>query len=223
MTRTDTPYRWKVYICDDDEGVRRSLSLLLSESGYANQCFESGEEFLAQCNRGMRGCVVLDLRMPGMDGLEVQQELLARGITLPVIMVTAHGDVSATRAALLAGAVDFIEKPFDEQHLLGSIERALERERTERERTDRVEAFAACVQRLSEREREILDSVVEGMHNREIAVKLGISPRTVEVYKARMMSKLRVQRIPELMRAVLECAEAGKLPAPAADTKALAS
>jgi len=202
-----------VYLVDDDEAVRRSLALLLSESGYGTESFESGEAFLAACDRSWRGCAVLDMRMPGLDGLAVQQELVRKQILLPVVVLTAYGDVGTTRAALMAGAVDFIEKPVDENHLLAAISRAYERESTERERADRVEEFARCVERLSDREREILEYVVNGRHNREIAVDLGISPRTVEVYKSRMMYKLRVERIPELMRMVLECGE-GRIGAP---------
>ena len=152
-----------VFIVDDDAGVRDSLAMLLELKGFPTRTFADAESFLAEYRPEWPGCLVLDLRMPGMSGLELQADLARRGAPLPVIIVTAHGDVATTRSALKGGAVDFIEKPIDDEAL-----------------------------------------VAEGRHNREIAAALGISPRTVEVYKARMMEKLQVHRVPDLVRLVLE-------------------
>ncbi|HUH95327.1 MAG TPA: response regulator [Casimicrobiaceae bacterium] len=193
-----------VFIVDDDHAVRDSLALLLGLRGYATASFDSGEALLADIAPDARGCVLLDLRLTGMDGLRVQTELGARGIHLPVIILTAHGDVPAARAALKAGAFDFLEKPVDDSAMLATIDAALASEARARTRTDRRAALRARVARLTQREREVLNLVVRGQHNREIAATLGISPRTVEVYKARLMDKLHVERLPDLIRLALD-------------------
>lgn len=196
-----------VFIVDDDNAVRDSLALLLGLRGYATANFESGEALLGGVAPDARGCILLDLRMPGIDGLRVQTELAARGIHLPVIILTAHGDVPAARAALKAGAFDFLEKPVDDSAMLATIDAALASEAQARTRMDRLIALRARVARLTQREREVLDLVVRGRHNREIAAALGISPRTVEVYKARLMEKLQVARLPDLIRLALDLRE----------------
>ncbi len=193
-----------VFIVDDDDAVRDSLTLLLGLRGYATRSFAGGEEFLAAIHPHSRGCVLLDLRMPGVDGLSVQAELPARGISLPVVILTAHGDVANARAALKAGAFDFLEKPIDDALLNTTIEAALARDAETRVEADRQVAPRNQVARLTPREYQVLQLVVNGRHNREIAVELGISPRTVEVYKARVMDKLQVDRLPELIRLALE-------------------
>ena len=193
-----------VFIVDDDAGVRDSLAMLLELKGFRTRTFAAAEAFLAEYRPEWPGCLVLDLRMPGMSGLELQADLARRGAPLPVIIVTAHGDVATTRSALKGGAVDFIEKPIDDEALVAAIAAALDRDARERERAQAAAGAAERFARLTEREREVLALVAEGRHNREIAVALGISPRTVEVYKARMMEKLQVRRVPDLVRLVLE-------------------
>ena len=193
-----------VFIVDDDPGVRDSLAMLLELKGFHTRTYESAEQFLERYRPVWPGCLVLDLRMTGMGGLELQAELARRGASLPIIIVTAHGDVATARAALKAGAVDFIEKPIDDEALVGAITGALERDARSRERSAAQAGTAERLGRLTAREREVLDMVVEGKHNREIAAALEISPRTVEVYKSRLMEKLQVRRVPELVRLVLE-------------------
>jgi len=199
-----------VFIVDDDHSVRDSLSLLLGLRGYATRSWASGDEFLAAVDAHMRGCVLLDYRMPGKNGLVVQAELAARGVDLPVIMLTAHGDAATARAALKAGAFDFLEKPFDEPLLIDTINSALARDAEGQARKEQRSMLEGRLARLTPREREVLELVVQGRHNREIAAKLGISPRTVEVYKARIMDKLQVARLPELLRLALTFEIGGK-------------
>jgi RNA polymerase sigma factor (sigma-70 family) len=193
-----------VFIVDDDAAVRDSLAMLLDLKGFRTRQFASAEAFLAEYRPAAPGCVVLDLRMPGMSGVELQAELTARDAKLPVIVITAHGDVATTRAALKGGAIDFIEKPVDDEALVAAITAALDRDAREREQAQAAASVAERLARLTDREREVLARVADGKHNREIAAELGISPRTVEVYKARMMEKLQVRRLPELVRLVLE-------------------
>ena len=193
-----------VFIVDDDAGVRDSLAMLLELKGFRTRTFAAAEAFLAEYRPEWPGCLVLDLRMPGMSGLELQADLARRGSVLPVIIITAHGDVATTRSALKGGAVDFIEKPIDDEALVTAIAAAFDRDARGRERAQAAAGAAERLARLTGREREVLALVAEGRHNREIAVALGISPRTVEVYKARMMEKLQVRRVPDLIRLVLE-------------------
>jgi FixJ family two-component response regulator len=193
-----------VFIVDDDAGVRDSLAMLLELKGFHTRTFAAAEAFLAEYRPEWPGCLVLDLRMSGMSGLELQADLARRGTALPVIIVTAHGDVATTRSALRGGAVDFIEKPIDDTVLVAAVTAALDRDARERVQARTAAGVAERLARLTGREREVLTLVAEGRHNREIAVALGISPRTVEVYKARMMEKLQVRRVPDLVRLVLD-------------------
>jgi RNA polymerase sigma factor (sigma-70 family) len=201
-----TPARSRplVAIVDDDEPVRDSLALLLRLHGFDVQSFASGDDLVAWAGTQPVDCVLLDLRMPGMSGLDVQAALASRGLDYPIIVLTAHGDVATTRTALKAGAFDFIEKPFDDALLLRAIHAASEASEKRRAREVRDARFAQSLARLTPREREVLDHVLAGRHNREIAALLGISPRTVEVYKARLMDKLHVDRLPDLIRLALE-------------------
>jgi RNA polymerase sigma factor (sigma-70 family) len=192
--------RPEVTIVDDDAGVRDSLSLLLGLHGYAVRTFASGEALLEAVRNEWRGCLLVDLRMPGMDGLALQATLKERNVGLPVIILTAHGDAGNARAALKAGAFDFLEKPVDDTLLIEMIEAATRVEaETHAASTERAQVERR-MQRLTPRERQVFDLVVAGRHNREIAASLAISPRTVEVYKARMMDKLQVDRLPDLIR-----------------------
>jgi RNA polymerase sigma factor (sigma-70 family) len=203
-----------VFIVDDDTAVRDSLALLFELKGLRTRAFDSAEAFLARYRPEWPGCLVLDLRMPGMSGIELQAELARRGIALPVIIITAHGDVATTRAALKGGAVDFIEKPIDDEALLAAVRGALDRDARERAQALAASSVAERMARLTGREREVLALVAEGKHNREIAAALGISPRTVEVYKARLMEKLQVRRVPDLIRLVLDAQRGGNDIAP---------
>lgn len=192
-----------VFIVDDDDAVRDSLALLLGLRGYATDSFARGEDFLSAVDSSASGCILLDLRLPGIDGLAVQTELAAREIHLPIIMLTAHGDAATARTALKSGAFDFLEKPIDDAALSSIIEAALARDHDARDHAGRRAAWQGKLARLTPREREVLDFVIQGRHNREIAVALGISPRTIEVYKARIMDKLQVDRLPDLIRIAL--------------------
>jgi RNA polymerase sigma factor (sigma-70 family) len=197
--------RQSVYIVDDDDGVRDSLVLLLRLNGYAPLPFASGEEFLEAIETGPSdGIALLDLRMPGMSGAQVQSELRARKRQIPVIVLTAHGDASSARNALKAGAFDFIEKPVDDVLLIATIEAAAADARVTRVASERRAEVRHRLGRLTPREREVMRMTVSGSHNREIARELGISPRTVEVYKARMMEKLGVDRLPDLIRLAMD-------------------
>lgn len=186
----DPLHRRTVFIVDDDPAVRDSLSLLLSLRGYPTAVFGRAEDFLRVVAPDWHGCVVADIRMPGMDGLQMQQHLQALAPHLPVIIITAHGDIAAARQAFKASAVDFFEKPFDDDLLVAAIERAL---------ADAPPAPAA-LPTLSSREREVMALVVEGCDNRQIGERLGISFRTVEVHKGRLMSKLGARNLAELIR-----------------------
>jgi len=192
--------RLTVFIVDDDPSIRDSLALMLGIAGYRTSLFADAEAFLAACGPGLSGCLVADLRLPGKSGLELQAELLARGVRLPVVIITAHGDVPAARAAFHAQAVDFLEKPFDQKQLCGAIDAAfaIEEKRIEREETRR--ADGEMLARLTPREREVLDAVAQGLHAKEIAAALRISPRTVEVHKTRIMEKLGARNVAELVR-----------------------
>lgn len=193
-----------VAIVDDDAAVRDSLALLLRLRGFDVRGFASGGSFLEWAGTQAVDCVLLDLRMNGLSGLDVQAALARRGLDYPIIVLTAHGDVATTRTALKAGAFDFIEKPFDDELLLQAIAAASEAGAAKRSRAEREGHFAQDLGRLTPRERQVLDHVLAGRHNREIAALLGISPRTVEVYKARLMDKLHVDRLPDLIRLALD-------------------
>lgn len=189
-----------VYIVDDDAAVRDSLSLLLSLRGYRTATFACAEDFLAAVEPAWAGCLVADIRMPGMSGLALQEALARRGIALPVVIITAHGDVESARAAFKSNAVDFLEKPFDEAGPVLAVEAAFERERR-RLANEHVERRRdAGLAGLSPREREVMDLLVQGLHNREVAERLAISPRTVEVHKARIMAKLGARGLADLIR-----------------------
>ena len=189
-----------VAIVDDDPGVRDSLTVLLNASGYQTREFASAEAFLREPLEGNPACVIVDLRLPGIDGLTLQAEMGRRGLVLPVIVVTAHGDVASARQALRNGAVDFLEKPIDNDELLTAVRNAIEgRDRAQLERAADARA-TLLLGSLTQREREVYDRIVRGMHNREIAVDLGISPRTVEVHRARVMAKLKARRLADLLR-----------------------
>ncbi len=192
-----------VHVIDDDVDVRQSLAFLLSTAGFAVRVHESAVAFLAALATVQDGCIVTDIRMPDMDGLELQRRLRENGIGLPVIVMTGHADVALAVAAMKAGAVDFIEKPFDDKVLLGAIQSALTRHARDAEGKARRAEIRARLDLLSAREREVLDGLVAGKPNKIIAHDLGISARTVEVYRANEMTKKRADSLSELVRMVL--------------------
>jgi len=192
-----------VFIVEDDAAVRDSLGLLLGLQGFRTQSFGCAEDFLRIYQPSWAGCLLLDVRMPGMNGLELQESLRRQGLALPVIIMTAHGDITTVRTALKSGAVDFLEKPVDPAALLAAVRAALDADAARRRAGMEAEGARQRLSVLTARERQVMELVAKGCHNREIAETLGISPRTVEVHKARVMEKLQVQSVPELVRIVL--------------------
>ena len=193
-------FRPVVHVVDDDPGVRRSLGLWLGFRNLAVREHESAEPFLAAIDAGDHGCAIVDVRLGGMDGLQLQARMAERGIALPLIFLTGHGDVPTARAALKAGAFDFLEKPVDNERLVALVEAALRSDEHRWEAAQQAGRVQERLARLTPREREVMERVVAGRHNREIAAEMGISARTVEVYKARLMDKLDVRRIADLVR-----------------------
>ena len=200
MIATDMLESGTVFLIDDDPSVRDSLSLLLSLKGVRTQLFANAESFIEAFGPDWGGCVLTDLRMPGMNGLELQSALRARHIELPVVVLTAHGDVATARAALKNGAFDFLEKPIDDVLLLEVLGNALRADHERRAAATTRASVNARLERLTGREREILALITAGHQNREVAAQLGISPRTVEVHKARIMEKLECHSLAELIR-----------------------
>ncbi|HZX84082.1 MAG TPA: response regulator FixJ [Reyranella sp.] len=192
-----------VHIIDDDADVRQSLAFLLSAAGFAVRVHDSAVAFLKVLPEVKDGCVVTDVRMPGIDGLELQRRLREFEQRLPVIVMTGHGDVPLAVEAMKAGAVDFIEKPFDDEVMLSAIRAALTRHTNDRERNAQAAAIQERIARLSDREREVLERLVAGKANKVIAYELGISPRTVEVYRANVMTKMQADSLSELVRMAL--------------------
>jgi two-component system response regulator FixJ len=189
-----------VHLVDDDEAIRRSVGFMLKTSGFHVRSYESGVELLKSASNLEPGCILLDIRMPGMDGLEVQTALKGKGIGLPVIIMTGHGDVTLAVQAMKAGAVDFIEKPFEKAVLLSAIEHGVERLKRSTADVERADEAAVRLQALTPREREVLDGLAKGLPNKTIAYDLGISPRTVEIHRANVMSKLDVKSLSEALR-----------------------
>jgi two-component system response regulator FixJ len=192
-----------VHVIDDDAEVRQSLAFLLSSAGLAVQVHDSAVAFLEGLPGLPGGCVVTDIRMPRMDGLELQRRLRELDARLPVIVMTGHGDVALAVEAMEAGAIDFIEKPFDDEVLLSAIRAALNRRAQASERDARAVAIRDRLSRLSDREREVLERLVSGKANKVIAYELGISPRTVEVYRANVMTKMEADSLSDLVRMAL--------------------
>jgi len=195
--------RHVAYVVDDDASIRDSLSLMLGLAGYATRLFADAESFLAAFDSGWSGCVVADLRLPGMSGTQLQEQLRRRGSRIPFVIITAHGDVPAARAAFRAEAVDFIEKPFDDEVLLTAIKAALARRAGDRERTAQSAAVRERLKLLSEREQQVMGGLVAGKPNKIIAFDLGISARTVEIYRANVMAKMQADSLSALVRMAL--------------------
>lgn len=193
-----------IFIVDDDASVRDALSLLLGLRGWRTVCFCDAESFLSTWKPGWAGCLLLDIRMPGMDGLTLQRKLVELGANLSIILITGHGDVTAAREAFRNQAVDFLEKPLDDQKLVAAIEEGLARAGTLRQEDTIQGELEQRLKSLTPREREVMEKVVAGWHNRDIASELGISVRTAEVHKARMMDKLGTRSVAELVRMALQ-------------------
>jgi two-component system response regulator FixJ len=198
------------YVIDDEAAVRRSLALLLSSAGYAVETFEGGEAFLHRAGTGFPfGCILLDVRMPGTDGVAVQREMAARGLRHPIVVITAHGDVPLAVRMMKAGACDMLQKPFSGDTLLRAAAAALAR----RDEAEEAQAAGQRIATLSPRETDVLRGLVAGRQNKIIALDLGISPRTVEIHRANLMTKLQVRSLPEAVRMALAAgirpAEAG--------------
>jgi two-component system response regulator FixJ len=189
-----------VHLVDDDEAIRRAASFMLRTSGFLVKTYASGVEFLAAAAEAKPGCILMDVRMPEMDGLEVQKALRDRGIFLPLIVITGHGDIGLAVDAMKAGAVDFIEKPFPKEGLLRAIEEGFARIEQAGRRHARAEEARARLETLTPRERDVLEGLVRGHPNKTIAYDLGISPRTVEIHRANLMTKLEVPSLSEALR-----------------------
>ena len=193
-----------VYVVDDDEAVRDAMAMLLESADLEHRCFASADAFLQQADEARRGCLVLDIRMPGMTGLELQQQLAEIGVSLPIIFITGHGDVPMAVEAMRQGAFDFLRKPVNETDFLERIQQALDLEAGDwRERRDRQD-LRARVATLTEREREVFECVARGIANKAIAGELGISERTVEVHRSQVMKKLGAKTLAQLVRIYLQ-------------------
>lgn len=192
--------RLTVFVIDDDPSVRDSIALMLGLEGYRTAVFGDAEAFLAAWTQDWAGCVIADVRLPGQSGVELQAALRERGIALPFVIITAHGDVATARAAFRSQAVDFLEKPFDSVQLRAAIETAFALEERRIQQDEGRRRDSEKLDRLTAREREVLEQAAQGLHAKEIAAALGISPRTVEVHKTRIMEKLGVRNVAELVR-----------------------
>jgi two-component system response regulator FixJ len=189
-----------VFVVDDDAAVRESLALLLDLAGYKVKAYDSATRFLAEAQTSSRDCLVADIRMPEMDGLELQQELIRRRSGLPVIIVTGHGDIPLAVQAMKAGAVDFLEKPFAREMMLAAVRRALERAAQPSVSDVGQDEIGRRFASLTERERQVYDGVVAGKQSKTIAHELGASPRTIEIHRARMMQKMQARNLQDLVR-----------------------
>lgn len=194
------PNNGVVHIIDDESAMRQSLAFLLSMTGSAVQTYGSAASFLDQLPTAQRGCIVTDVRMPGMSGLELQQRLNAMEVELPVIVITGHGDIPMAVEAMRLGAVDFIEKPFDSDVLLTAVRSALSKQAQEGQLALEASDARQRAQSLSTRERQVLDHLISGRRNKCIARELGISPRTVEVHRAKLMAKMQATSLSDLVR-----------------------
>ncbi|MCG1055131.1 oxygen response regulator transcription factor FixJ [Mycetohabitans sp. B5] len=203
MNSPVTTQQETVFVVDDDEAVRDSLRWLLEANGYRVQCFSSAEQFLDAYQPSQLGCLILDVRMSGMSGLELQEKLVAENAMLPIIFVTGHGDVPMAVSTMKKGAMDFIEKPFDEAELRKLVERMLERARTENSTAQQQRSAAERLSKLTAREHQVLERITAGRLNKQIADDLGISIKTVEAHRANIMEKLNVNTVADLLRLAL--------------------
>jgi two-component system response regulator FixJ len=193
-----------VFVVDDDEAVRRAIAKLFKSVGLRAETFESAEDFLRSFQSEMLGCLVLDIRMPGMGGLALQEELAARKSALPIIFVTGHGDVATAVRAMKAHAFDFIEKPFTDQDLLDKVRNAIDFHIRHQKEAQRRNEIAARINALTPREREIMEMIVDGKLNKVIASELGISEKTVQTHRTRIMEKMQTRSVGSLAKMVLK-------------------
>jgi len=189
-----------VYVVDDDQAIRHAMELLMRSVGLNYEIFHSGDDFLAKHSNDRAGCLVLDIRMPGLGGLELQEKLNDMGSTLPIIFITGHGDVPMAVEAMQKGAVDFIQKPFRDQELLDRIGEALRTDQERRSAREEKSEVLGKIEKLTNRERQVLDLVVTGKPNKVIAYELGVSQRTVEIHRARVMEKMQAKSLADLVR-----------------------
>jgi len=199
-----TEYSPTIFLVDDDEAVRDSLGLLMKSVALNSRSFASAGEFLAEYDRDCPGCLILDIRMPGMSGMELQQKLIEMRAILPIIFITGHGDIPMAVEAMQRGAVDFIPKPFRDNELLDRINQALEDDRKNRDSLVERGEVEKRIERLTPREKEVLDLVVQGKANKVIAGDLDVSQRTVEIHRARVMEKMQVRSLAQLVRIVMQ-------------------
>jgi two-component system response regulator FixJ len=192
-----------VHVIDDDDAVRDSLSFLLRAANFDVLAYQSANHFLELLTRETDGCVITDVRMPDISGLDLLRRMRGLSCTLPVIVMTGHGDIQLAVEAMKAGAADFLEKPFDDERVLAAVRSALESRRVDSERVGLRNEIGERVESLSQRERQVLDGLVAGLPNKTIAHELGISPRTVEVYRANVMTKMQAGSLSELVRMTL--------------------
>jgi FixJ family two-component response regulator len=196
-----------VYIVDDDDAVRNSLRLLLKSVGLSAVALPSAQEFLYTYDPQQPGCLILDVRMPGMSGLELQQQLNVRGAVIPVIFITGHGDIPMAVEAIQHGAFDFLQKPFRDQDLIDRIQRALAKDRTNRAELTERSRVRERFESLTPREREVLALVTSGKPNKVMAAELGVSQRTVEIHRARVMEKMHASSLAQLVRMMMDLDE----------------
>jgi len=199
-----TKSRPTVFIVDDDEAIRDSLQMLMSTVGLESACYASAQDFLTDYDPDQPGCLLLDVRMPGMSGIDLQERLVAMHSILPIIFITGHGEVPMAVHAMRAGAVDFVQKPFSEQALLDQIHQAVEQDSKSRVLLGRRDAIVERIASLTPREREVMEMVIDGKANKVIAIDLGVSERTVEIHRARVMQKMEAESLPHLVRMAIE-------------------
>lgn len=193
----------QVWLVDDEADIRDAVGFLLGTAGYAVRTFASPAELLEEVAPDHRGCLILDVRLPGMDGLELQARLREMGVTMPILFISGHGDIPMAVRAVNAGALDFLEKPFDDEALLERVEKALAQDREQAEHAEAVARIERRLENLTPREREVMEHMLQGKLNKIIAADLGMSVRTVEVHRARVLEKLGVRNSSEMVRQVL--------------------
>jgi two-component system response regulator FixJ len=189
-----------IHVVDDEDSIRRSIGFMLKTSGYEVETWSSGQAFLKDVKHGEQGCILLDVRMPEIDGLEVQRQLAERGVMMPIVIMTGHGDISIAIQAMKGGAVDFLEKPFEKASLIGAIEEAFQRIANTTSASARAAEAESVLGVLTPREHDVLHGLAKGLPNKTIAYDLGISPRTVEVHRANVMTKLQVRSLSDALR-----------------------